>query len=219
MRSHEPQLHPTGGSLLETIEDSGTEHPCGAIVWGLMWWARGGGGVPWTLNALGLSRDYKIPNHLGDVALFSLVPLHVLTHLCTFWIILLKDCWHLSFMWSFRLGHCRLHVIFQKYLLKLSFIRQLPVTPRERRAVWHRGLMEPRWRLEQTHQMKMQETNFLNVPRVSKLLRRWWKLRWAGVCIISSTDIDLWVLLEGSHVIVSVHLKTVYLNFVGLSLC
>jgi len=32
MRSHEPQLHPTGGSLLETIEDSGTEHPCGAIV-------------------------------------------------------------------------------------------------------------------------------------------------------------------------------------------
>uniref|UniRef100_A0A8C0FQZ7 Receptor expression-enhancing protein n=1 Tax=Bubo bubo TaxID=30461 RepID=A0A8C0FQZ7_BUBBB len=27
MRGHEPQLHPSGGSLLETIEDSGTEHP------------------------------------------------------------------------------------------------------------------------------------------------------------------------------------------------
>lgn len=32
MRSHEPQLHPSGGSLLETIEDSGTERPCRALV-------------------------------------------------------------------------------------------------------------------------------------------------------------------------------------------
>ena len=37
-------------------------------------------------------KDYKIPNYLGEVALPSLVPSHLLTHLCTVWIILLKDC-------------------------------------------------------------------------------------------------------------------------------
>lgn len=29
MRSRDPQLHPSGASLLETIEDSGTEHLLG----------------------------------------------------------------------------------------------------------------------------------------------------------------------------------------------
>ncbi|XP_037253634.1 receptor expression-enhancing protein 2 isoform X3 [Falco rusticolus] len=32
IRSHEPQVHPSGGSLLETIEDSGTEHPARPFV-------------------------------------------------------------------------------------------------------------------------------------------------------------------------------------------
>lgn len=31
MRSRDPQLHPSGSSLLETIEDSGTEHLLGPV--------------------------------------------------------------------------------------------------------------------------------------------------------------------------------------------
>lgn len=31
MRSHDPQLRPSGVSLLETIEDSGTEHLLGSL--------------------------------------------------------------------------------------------------------------------------------------------------------------------------------------------
>lgn len=79
MRSHEPQLHPSGGSLLETIEDSGTEHPCWAIVWGFTWWTRRGGGLDFPCT--GSQKDYKIPNYLGQVVQSSLVPSHLLTHL------------------------------------------------------------------------------------------------------------------------------------------